>query len=138
MSLIERRRGNPLADVFGWLDDADFPSLGLTPQIRVEDFVEDGSYVVRADIPGVDPDKDLHVSVDAGRLVVQGERREEERDKYRHELRYGSFTRTLSLPSEIDVDDITARYQDGVLEVRFPMVEPTSQARQVPVTRPEE
>lgn len=138
MSVIERRRGNPLADVFGWLDDADFPSLGLTPQIRVEDFVEDGSYVVRADIPGVDPDKDLHVSVDAGRLVVQGERREEERDKYRHELRYGSFTRTLSLPSEIDVDDITARYQDGVLEVRFPMVEPTSQARQVPVTRPEE
>jgi HSP20 family molecular chaperone IbpA len=138
MSVMERRRGNPLADVFGWLDDADFPTLGLTPQIRIEDFVQDGSYVVRADIPGVDPDHDLHVSVDAGRLVVQGERREEERDKYRHEVRYGSFTRTLSLPSGVAVDDITARYQDGVLEVRFPMVEPASQARQVPVTRPEE
>jgi HSP20 family protein len=134
MSVIERRRDNPLADVFSWLDDADFPSLGLTPQIRVEDFVQEGSYVVRADIPGVDPDKDLHVSVDAGRLVVQGERREE----YRHEVRYGSFTRSLPLPSGVNVDDITARYQDGVLEVRFPMVEPASQARQVPVTRPEE
>jgi HSP20 family molecular chaperone IbpA len=138
MSVIERRRSNPLAEMLGWLDDGDLWPLVGSPQIRVEDFEEDGSYVVRADIPGVDPDKDLHVSVDAGRLVVRGERHEEERAKYRHEVRYGSFTRSLPLPSGVAVEDITARYQDGVLEVRFPIAEPTSTARQIPVSRPED
>ena len=136
MSVMERRR-NPLAEMLGWLEDSDLRAI-TTPQIRVEDFVEKGSYVVRADIPGVDPDKDLHVSVDAGRLVVSGERHEEEKEKYRHEVRYGSFTRSLPLPTGVDVEDITARYQDGVLEVRFPIAEPTPEPRQVPVTRPKE
>jgi HSP20 family molecular chaperone IbpA len=138
MTVIERRRTNPLADMLSWLDDPDLRPLGTAPQIRVEDYVDDGSYVVRADIPGVDPDKDLRVTVNAGRLIVQGERREEEREKYRHEVRYGSFTRSLPLPSGIDVEDITARYEDGVLEVRFPLGEPEQPVHEVPVTRPEE
>lgn len=138
MTVIERQRMIPLTDMLSWLDDPDLRPLGVTPRIRVEDFVEDDHYVVRADIPGVDPDKDLHVSVSAGRLLVEGERREEEREKYRHEVRYGSFARSLPLPSGIAVEDISARYEDGVLEVRFPLREPENPVHQVPVTRPEE
>lgn len=138
MTVVERRRTNPLTDLLSWLDDPDLRPLTAAPQIRVEDFVEDRTYVVRADIPGVDPDQDLHVNVDNGRLVVHGERREEEREKYRHEVRYGSFTRTLPLPSGIDVEDITAEYRDGVLEVRFPLDEAEPPSHRVPVTRPEE
>ncbi len=137
MTVLERRRGNPFADMLSWLDDAD-RGFGLMSQVRVEDFVDEGTYVLRADIPGVDPDKDLDVRVQDGHLVVRGERKEEEREKYRHEVRYGSFSRSVTLPAGAHVDEISARYQDGVLEVRVPLGEPATEGRQVPVERPED
>ncbi len=123
MTTIERRRTNPLAEMLSWLDNTDFKGLTLDPQIRVEDYVDDGTYVLRADLPGIDPDQDLDIHVEGGRLVVKGERREEHHDKVRHELHYGAFSRSLPLPSDVNVDDITAHYGDGVLEVRFPLGE---------------
>jgi HSP20 family protein len=137
MTTIERRRTNPLSEMLSWLDDTDFKGLALNPQIRVEDFVEDGTYVLRADLPGIDPEKDLDVHVEGGRLVVKGERREEHHEKSRREMHYGAFSRSLQLPSEINVDDITAQYGDGVLEVRFPLGSTEEQARQIPVARKE-
>src|SRR5262249_24858945 len=67
--------------------------------IRVEEFRDDGTLVVRADLPGIDPDKDVELTVSDGMLRIHAERREEDKkeDKgyLRLELRYGSLSRTL-------------------------------------------
>jgi HSP20 family protein len=92
--------------------------------MHLEQFVEDGACVVRAELPGLDPDKDIEVSVADGMLRIQAhreERKEEERpDGYRSEFRYGAFDRSVRLPESATGDDVTASYQDGVLEVRVP------------------
>lgn len=92
--------------------------------IRVEQFREDEALVVRADLPGIDPDKDVELTVSDGMLHIHAERREEEKREekgyLRQELRYGSLYRTLPLPGGVTESDITATYKDGILEIRIP------------------
>jgi HSP20 family protein len=96
----------------------------LDDLIRVEEFREDGTLVFRADLPGIDPDKDVELTVSDGMLHIQAERHEEEKrqDKgyVRRELRYGSLSRSLPLPQGVTGGDITAAYKNGVLEIRVP------------------
>ena len=71
---------------------------------------------------------------------LSAERREETEDKgertYRSEFRYGSFVRSVSLPRGVEADDITAEYDDGILEVRVPQAaEKPAGARKVPVQK---
>ena len=93
--------------------------------LRVEEFVDDGTLVVRAELPDIDPDKDVELSVANGVLHIRAQREEktEKKDKggYRSEFRYGSFVRSVPLPEGVRDDDITASYKDGILEVRVPM-----------------
>ncbi len=108
--------------------------------LRVEEFVEDRTLVVRAEAPGLDPDKDVTISVDNGKLVISAHREErsehKEKDSYRSEFRYGSFSRTVTLPAGATEADVTASYRDGVLEVRVPMGEEAKPGgRKVPVIR---
>jgi HSP20 family protein len=95
--------------------------------IRVDEYQEGNNLVVRAELPGIDPDKDVELVVSDGMLRINAQRRLEEQteDKgyLRHELRYGTFTRTLPLPEGVSEDDITAAYQDGILEIRIPLPE---------------
>ena len=92
--------------------------------IRVEEFRDDGTLVIRADLPGIDPDSDLELTVSHGMLHIEAERRQEEKreekDYVRRELRYGSLSRSLPLPAGVTEADITATYKDGVLEIRIP------------------
>ena len=92
--------------------------------IGVEEFTEDGTLVVRVELAGIDPDKDVEVSVEDDVLHIGAERREEEktedRNYVRRELRYGSFHRDLPLPKGITQADVKASYKDGILEVRVP------------------
>lgn len=92
--------------------------------IRVEEVHEDGTLLVRAELPGVDPDNDVDVSVSNGVLHIgatRSERTEENKDKsYKSEFRYGSFSRDLTLPQGVDSKAVTAQYKDGILEVRIP------------------
>ncbi len=131
---------NPFAEMLDWLDSGatfGLRSFGLSPYVRVEDFVEDGTYVLRAEMPGIDPDKDVTVSVEDDVLTIRGERREEEKDKHHREFHYGSFTRSITLPKGVDAAEITATYTDGVLEVRVPKAVDASAAVTVPVRRQE-
>jgi HSP20 family molecular chaperone IbpA len=105
--------------------------------MRIEDFVEDGSYVLRAEIPGVDPAEDVEITVDEGVLTVRAERSEQTKEGKRTEFRYGTLMRRVSLPAGADVDAITARYGDGVLEVRVPLGEAEKAVTRIPVTRAE-
>lgn len=140
MSKDVTKASNPFAEMLDWLDSGNpfgLRSFGLTPYVRVEDYVEDDTYVLRAEMPGIDPDKDVTVSVEDDTLTIRGERREEEKDKHHRELHYGSFTRSVTLPKGVDADQITATYTDGVLEVRVPRAGEQSAAVKVPVRRQE-
>src|SRR5215469_1049116 len=106
--------------------------------IRVEEFRDDGTLVVRADLPGIDPDQDVELTVADGMLQIHAERREEDKkeDKgYLHkELRYGSMSRTLPLPEGVAESDITATYKAGILEIRVP--EPKkAEATKIPISK---
>jgi HSP20 family protein len=106
--------------------------------IRVDEFHENETLVVRADLPGLDPDKDVELTVTNGMLHIAAERREEEKTEDKgyvhHELRYGSFTRTLALPEGVSETDIKADYKDGILEVRVPAPEPAP-ATKIPIAK---
>ncbi len=137
MSALTRRdyRG-PFGDMVEWLES---PWTFLRPvsghPIRVEDYVEDGTYVVRAEIPGIDPEKDVEVTVDKGILTVKGERQEEKIGKHHSEFHYGTFTRSVALPASADEEHVEATYGHGILEVRVKLAEETAneEARKIPV-----
>jgi HSP20 family molecular chaperone IbpA len=113
-----------------------FRGLGLSPYVRVEDYREDGDYVLRAELPGIDPDKDVEVKIEGEMLTIRGERREEDKDKNHHEFHYGAFSRSVPLPGGVEPEDITAVYKDGVLEVRVPARAPEgTPPRTIPVQR---
>jgi HSP20 family protein len=117
-----------------------FPELlGGGDTMRVEEFREDGSLVVRVEVPDVDPEKDIEVTVDRDRLCIRVERtqRSEDRDKhgYRSEFRYGSFSRTLQLPAGTSEQDVQATYRDGILEVRLPIDQERASSVKVPIRR---
>jgi HSP20 family molecular chaperone IbpA len=140
MAAIAKRGSSPMAEMLDWLESnapLNLHGVGLAPYVRVEDFMEEGAYVVRAEIPGIDPDKDVEVSVENDMLTIRGERREETKDKNRREFHYGSFRRTVSLPKGADAEKITASYTDGVLEVRVPTTAVEAPTMRIPVQRAE-
>ena len=101
------------------------PLLLRRPFLPATDvFARDDDIVVRLEIPGIDPEKDLFVTLEKGQLVIRGERKrtEEVQDEeyYRMEAVYGQFERRLPMPEGIDEKTIVAEYSDGVLEVVVP------------------
>lgn len=119
------------ADAEDWFE-TEMASLGSHP-IRLEDFREKDKYVLRAELPGVDPEHDVKVNVDRGVLTVEAERSEEKHDKRRTEFRYGAFRRSVTLPGPADEDKISARYDKGVLEITVPLRQPEPEGRSIPV-----
>ena len=79
--------------------------------------------MVRAELPGL-KEEDIDVSVEGDTLTIKGERKAEsevkEEDYYCCERSYGSFFRSMTLPSTVDATKIEASYEDGVLEVSLP------------------
>jgi HSP20 family protein len=132
-----------------WFTDwLDFPELfrpfeGMRPmtedRIRVEEELKDDTLVVRAEVPGIDPDKDAEIYVSDGMLHLRVERRqeieEEDKGRIRSEFRYGSFTRTVAMPKGATPGDVKATYKDGILEVVVPVVMTPPEAKRIAVTR---
>jgi HSP20 family protein len=85
--------------------------------IRAEDFVENGVYVIRADLPGVDPARDIDVRVREGTLEIKAIRRDDLKIRHCAEISYGLFRRVMTLPDDADGETLTTRYRNGVLEV---------------------
>lgn len=129
MTTLARREHSTFADMLDWLE-AEFPAFPVfarpftgAQMIRVEEFEEAGQYVLRAELPGIDPDKDVDIAIAEGLLTVKAERREETKDGGRTEFRYGTFTRTLRLPAGAAEEDVKATYHNGILEIRVPIAE---------------
>ena len=119
-SMMERMFGE---DAFGprtaWLDQSNW-DLAL-------DVAESGdAFVVKASLPGMNPD-DLNVTYNNNLLTIQGEVKEEhesnDRRYHLRERRYGSFSRSISLPSTVNANAIDATYHDGVLTLTLPKIE---------------
>jgi HSP20 family protein len=115
-----------------------WPERGIEP-MHVEEFTEEGTLVIRAEMPGLDPEKDVEVSVVGDTLHITAERREEEesegRDYARREFRYGAIHRELLIPKGLIDADVKATYKDGILEIRVPMPsEVLETAKKIPVT----
>lgn len=121
------------ADAEDWFE-TELASLGSLP-IRLEDFREQDRYVLRAELPGVDPEHDVRIHVERGVLTVEAERSEEKHDKHRTEFRYGVLRRSVTLPSVAEEDKISARYDKGILEISVPLHQPEPAGRSIPVTQ---
>jgi len=136
MTRLVRRESSPLSEMLEWLDTVQpLHFATAVPLIKVEEYAEDDRYVVRADLPGIDPDRDVRVTIDGDVLTIHGERREEEHEKHRSEVRFGSFTRSFTLPSGCQTDQVTASYEAGVLQVSLPIKASATRPIEVPVAR---
>lgn len=83
----------------------------------------DDAVLVHVEVPGLDP-KDIDISITGDVLTLRGEKKDETVEKgrnyHRVERRYGSFTRSLTLPAAVKADGIEAKAHNGVLEIRLP------------------
>ena len=108
-----------------WLESpwAGPPQFTAAQSFRVEEVARDNRYLIRAELPGLDPEKDIEVTVEGSTLTIHAERRQDDNGPYRSEFRFGSLTRLVTLPAKVDAKDVTARYERGVLEVSVPAPE---------------
>jgi HSP20 family protein len=122
-------------DLADWLESPwTGPPPFLTGQVfRIEEMVRDNRYVIRAELPGLDPENDIEVTVDGRILTIRAERRQQDKAPYRSEFRYGSLVRAVRLPARVDAADVTARYHKGVLEVSVPLPAVKPQGTQIPI-----
>lgn len=113
---------------------ADGGTAPWMPSVEVRE--QNGNYVVRADLPGINPG-DVRVEVIDDGLLIEGERRrerEEERGGVRRtEVQYGHFTRVIPLPDGANVQQANARFENGVLEITIPVPPQETNRRQIPV-----
>jgi len=95
-----------------------FPSLDVSET--------KGDFVVKAELPGIDP-KDIDISLSDGMLTIKGEKKrekeEKEADYHLVERSYGAFVRSVQLPKEVQGNKISASYKDGILKITLPKSE---------------
>ena len=122
-------------DLAEWLESpwSGPPPFWAGQVFRLEESVQDDRYVIRADLPGLDPENDIDVTVDGRILTIRAERRQQDKGSYRSEFRYGSLTRAVRLPAGVDPADVTARYDKGVLEVSVPAGAVKPEGTRIPV-----
>lgn len=99
----------------------------------LEDEMTDDRYEIRAEIPGIDPVRDVDITVADGRLTIEAERTEKTESKRRSEFSYGSFLRTIPLPAGADDDDIKATYDKGILMISVGMSRANPAEKHIPV-----
>ncbi len=124
---ILNQRGEPMNRVTSllpwpareWFEDF-LPEAMRRPMFAIEEFYEGDVMVVRAELPGIDPDRDVVIELMDGALVISAEKsesREHSSDHvHRSEFRYGSLTRSVPIPKGVDERSVSATYQDGVLQ----------------------
>lgn len=119
LAQIQEEMGNVLSRFFG-----EGPEVTMSPAMDILE--TDNEVVVKAELPGLKAE-DIKVSVENGALTISGEKRQEREQKDRNyhlvQRRFGSFYRSVMLPSGVDADKVDARYHDGVLTLTMPKSE---------------
>ncbi len=116
------------------LDWVSLPRLALgVPGIRIEECVDGETYVVRAELPGVDPKREVQVAMVDGALRIRVDRTDSRAVKGHSEFQYGAFERAVTLPAGARENAVTAIYDRGILEVRIRLGTPEPRGREIPV-----
>lgn len=89
--------------------------------IPIEQYPDGRDYVIRLELPGIDPAEDLHVCEQTGILSVQAERRDQTPATHDSEFQYGSYARHIALPLGFNEGDVRASYHTGILTIRIGM-----------------
>lgn len=126
-----------------WSDFGDWPErwsdLMSESRMKAEEYQEGDELVIRVELPGIDPEKDIELTVSDGMLRLKAERRQEteveDKAGYRSEFSYGSFSRTVPLAPGVGEEDVKASYRDGILEVRLPIDQEEAAVRKIPIRR---
>ena len=135
MATLRDRMGRLFGDrlVRPWETDEGLTAGLWTPQVDVYETKE--SIVLQADLPGM-KENEVDISVEGNTLTIKGERKKEqevqEKDYYRVERSYGSFTRSFTLPPTVDSGKIDAAFSQGVLKITLPKRE-ESKPKQIKV-----
>ena len=97
---------------------------GWSPRVDVSE--TDKHFLIKAEVPGIKRE-DVKISIEDNILTISGERKEEKEEQgskyYRSECCYGSFSRSFSLPQNVDEDKIEANFKDGMLTLQIPKKE---------------
>ncbi|MBN2103707.1 Hsp20/alpha crystallin family protein [bacterium] len=125
MSLVEEEFDFVFSNFFG----SAYPSLyrkGIHWKPPTDFFETDNEYVVILELPQVNV-KDVSITYQQGVLSIRGIRKAvppaERRRYHKMEIHYGPFEQRVSLPGEIDLEKLSANYQDGFLEIRLPKID---------------
>jgi HSP20 family protein len=119
MSALTRRdHRRLLPELLDWLQSPSAVLHGLASQtMRAEEGVQDNRFVVRAEMPGIDPEKQAEVTLSKGILTLHADRAEDMESPHRSEFRYGAFQRRVILPANANEADVVATYDKGIIEV---------------------
>jgi HSP20 family protein len=123
----ERDMERMVEDVFGRRPLAAWWPKGLDAAAPALDLYEEKDEVVaKAELPGIEK-KDIQVNISDHHLTIKGEKKKEEETKeknfHRSERSYGSFCRSIELPTDVEPDKAKASFKDGVLEIHIPKTE---------------
>jgi HSP20 family protein len=121
MSSLQERMNRLFTDQLGAITHDEALTGNFVPPVDV--YEDENSIQVRMEVPGID-EKDIDIRLENNVLTVRGERKFEKEEKeenfHRLERRYGTFTRSFTLPSTVDSEDVLADYEKGVLKIRLP------------------
>lgn len=96
-------------------------------QLTIDVFQTDDDIVIQSTIAGVDPEKDLDISITTDMVTIKGTRSPEQKikssDYYYQELYWGPFSRSVILPVDVDTEGAKASYKNGILVIRLPKLE---------------
>jgi HSP20 family molecular chaperone IbpA len=130
MATLTRKQKFQFPEMPDWFET--IPGKFTMPAVRIEDYMEGDRYVMRAELPGMSPE-DIDVVISDGVLTVRAERSERDVDKNHSEIRYGALSRSLTLPSGADEDDVKADYTNGMLTVSVGLGAEKAEARHVEI-----
>lgn len=142
----------PFSDIEDWFEEAwnrpfSLLSPSLWPDMRSQghyqfcpsvDIYREGKYVIlKTELPGIKKE-DIKIDLTENVLTISGEKTKKEKierkDYFRYERCYGSFCRKFNMPIGLDVEQIKAQFEDGVLEVKIPMTKEAEQKhKKIPI-----
>jgi HSP20 family protein len=129
---VIRRMNEEMARMLGQMAPGGREAAAFVPPIEVLE--REGKYVVRVELPGVKVDN-VRVATTDEAVLIEGERQCDESQGTTHvtECRYGRFYRAIPLPEGVNADQVTARFDNGVLEIEMPVTKREKQPRQIPI-----
>ncbi len=120
LSALQNRMNRLFEEQYGGRGEESMTTGAFVPPVDV--YEDEHTIQLKLEVPGID-EKDLDIKVENNVLTVSGERKLEKEEKqenfHRVERRYGSFSRSFTLPNTVSTDDIQANYNNGVLNIRL-------------------